>query len=86
MREKAPPERNKSLRGTCASEIAPLESQQVPERDLWERIRAAGVQQVPERDLLVYIVRDDWFRSADTRLFGTMTKDRIRGIVLGYAK
>ncbi|WP_459965851.1 hypothetical protein [Paenibacillus sp. JCM 10914] len=61
-------------------------AQQVPERDLWERIRAAGVQQVPERDLLVYIVRDDWFRSADTRLFGTMTKDRIRGIVLGYAK
>jgi signal peptidase I len=31
-----------------------------------------------------YIIGDDWFRSADSRHFGTISKDTILGKVLGY--
>lgn len=31
-----------------------------------------------------YIIGDDWFRSADSRHFGTFSKDSILGKVIGY--
>lgn len=45
-----------------------------------------NIKEVKVPDEQYYIIGDDWFRSADSRHFGTIPKDNILGKVLGVVK
>jgi signal peptidase I len=52
-------------------------------KDLLES-KETNIKEFKVPDGQYYIIGDDWFRSADSRHFGTITKDSILGKVMGY--
>lgn len=48
--------------------------------------KETNLKEIKVPDEHYFIVGDDWFRSADSRHFGTIPKDNILGMVLGVVK
>ena len=54
-------------------------------RDILES-KETNLKEIMVPDEHYFIIGDDWFRSADSRHFGTIPKDHILGMVLGMVK
>lgn len=53
-------------------------------REEWLHDHTLEKVTIPENH--IYVLGDDWLRSVDSRVFGPLLKDNIRGKVLGYKK